>query len=41
MSKIDRELVKELAERFGYRSDAEEFRARIEQALDLAWSSAS
>jgi len=25
-------LVKELAERFGYRSDAEEFRARIEQA---------
>jgi hypothetical protein len=25
-------LVKELAERFGYRSDAEEFRARIEQS---------
>lgn len=25
-------LVKELAERFGYRTDAEEFRARIEQA---------
>lgn len=27
-------LVKELAERFGYRADAEEFRARVEQARD-------
>jgi len=27
-------LVKELAERFGYRADAEEFRARIERARD-------
>ena len=27
-------LVRELAERFGYRADAEEFRARIEAELD-------
>lgn len=27
-------LVKELAERFGYRADAEEFRARVERARD-------
>ena len=28
----DRKLVKELAEEFGYRNDAEEFRTRIERA---------